>query len=65
MFAGQPVRHIDAKRRFVETASGLRATYDALILATGSSPFIPPIPGTDKEGVISFRTIDDCERMSE
>lgn len=65
LFAGQPVRHIDAKRRFVETASGLRATYDALILATGSSPFIPPIPGTDKEGVISFRTIDDCERMSE
>ncbi|MFF3922195.1 nitrite reductase large subunit NirB [Paenibacillus lactis] len=65
LLAGQPVRHIDTKRRFVETASGLRETYDTLILATGSSPFIPPIPGTDKEGVISFRTIDDCEKMSE
>lgn len=65
LLAGHPVHHINTKHRYVETASGVRETYDALILATGSSPFIPPIPGTDKEGVMSFRTIDDCEKMSE
>jgi len=65
LLAGQPVHHIDPQARCVETVNGVRETYDALILATGSSPFIPPIPGTDKEGVISFRTIDDCAKMSE
>ncbi|MEC0307118.1 nitrite reductase large subunit NirB [Paenibacillus lautus] len=65
LLAGETVRHIDIKSRSVETASGIRETYDALILATGSSPFIPPIPGTDKEGVISFRTVDDCTQMAD
>ncbi|MDQ0111265.1 nitrite reductase large subunit NirB [Paenibacillus harenae] len=47
----------------VETASGLRIPYDVLIIATGSSAFIPPIIGVNKPGVISFRNIDDCQTM--
>ncbi|MCP1182282.1 nitrite reductase large subunit NirB [Paenibacillus sp. 1781tsa1] len=62
---GETVHRIDTRGKYIETASGLRETYDVLILATGSSPFIPPIPGMDKERVMSFRTIDDCMRMSE
>ena len=65
LLAGETVCHIDIKSRAVETVSGIRETYDALILATGSSPYIPPITGADKEGVISFRTVDDCTKMTE
>lgn len=65
LLAGETVCHIDIKSRSVETVSGIRETYDALILATGSSPYIPPITGADKEGVISFRTVDDCTKMTE
>lgn len=47
--AGETVHRIDTRRKYIETESGLKETYDVLILATGSSPFIPPIPGIDKE----------------
>ncbi|MEK3773716.1 nitrite reductase large subunit NirB [Paenibacillus sp. FSL K6-4396] len=63
--AGETVHRIDTRGKYIETESGLKETYDVLILATGSSPFIPPIPGIDKERVMSFRTIDDCTRMSD
>ncbi|WP_458464186.1 FAD-dependent oxidoreductase [Paenibacillus sp.] len=62
---GETVHRIDTRGKYIETESGLKETYDVLILATGSSPFIPPIPGMDKERVMSFRTIDDCIRMSD
>ncbi|WP_433939426.1 nitrite reductase large subunit NirB [Paenibacillus lautus] len=65
LLTGEAVHHIDIKARCIETVSGKREGYDALILATGSSPFVPPIPGTDKEGVLSFRTVDDCTKMTE
>lgn len=65
LYAGETVAIIHTEFRYVETASGVRESYDALILATGSSPFIPPISGTDKDGVLSFRTVDDCAKMKE
>ncbi|SDE60105.1 nitrite reductase (NADH) large subunit [Fontibacillus panacisegetis] len=65
LLAGEIVRHIDTKARYVDTVSGIRKRYDVLIIATGSTPFIPPIHGTNIEGVISFRTLDDCNRMTE
>jgi nitrite reductase (NADH) large subunit len=37
--------------------------YDYLVLATGSSAFVPPIPGVEKEGVFIYRTIEDLEMM--
>ncbi len=61
--AGCPVSTIDRARRLVLGEDGSEVPYDRLILATGSVPFVPPIPGVEKEGVIAFRNIDDCERL--
>jgi nitrite reductase (NADH) large subunit len=55
---GTPVSAIDRDRRVVSTAGGEYA-YDALVLATGSYPFVPPVPGHDLPGCFVYRTIDD------
>ena len=59
----QRVVTVDRARRQVVTATGLRADYDVLVLATGSSPFVPPLPGTDLAGVFVYRTIEDLEAI--
>ncbi len=63
LFTGETVGSIHPEAKYIETLSGLRADYDALIIATGSSAFIPPITGIQKQGVIAFRNIDDCNTM--
>ncbi|WP_149093458.1 nitrite reductase large subunit NirB [Paenibacillus terrae] len=63
--AGERVCRIDIAASMVETESGIKEPYDILILATGSLPFIPPIPGARKQGVIAFRDVGDCETMAE
>ncbi|MHB1187845.1 nitrite reductase large subunit NirB [Thiobacillus sp.] len=60
---GSKVVKIDRNARAVETEDGTRAEYDRLLLATGSNPFILPVPGADLEGVISFRDIADVDAM--
>ncbi|WP_046213163.1 FAD-dependent oxidoreductase [Paenibacillus wulumuqiensis] len=65
LHTGEQVVRIDPDRRTVYTASGMQAQYDVLILATGSVPYLPPLPGSEKKGVISFRSIEDCQRMTE
>ena len=55
---GEPVTKIDRERRVVVTKAG-ETPYDKLLIATGSMPFILPLPGKDLEGVIAFRDIDD------
>ncbi len=62
---GRQVTRIDRAGRFVETEDGSRAEYDRLLLATGSNPFILPVPGKELEGVLSYRDIRDTERMIE
>ncbi|MFL6661499.1 MAG: FAD-dependent oxidoreductase, partial [Rhizobacter sp.] len=42
---GKKVVHVDRKRRIVRAADGSEAEYDRLLLATGSNPFILPVPG--------------------
>lgn len=61
--AGDAAVRIDRPRKQVYTQSGEVVAYDRLILATGSTPFIPPIPGADLNGVISFRDIHDVNTM--
>jgi len=61
--AGDAAISIDRSRKQVHTEKGEIVAYDRLILATGSKPFIPPIPGAELEGVISFRDIQDVNRM--
>jgi nitrite reductase (NADH) large subunit len=65
LYMGHTVTSIDSENRKVYSDKGVTAVYDELILATGSNPFILPIPGADKEGVIAFRDIKDCQIMQE
>jgi nitrite reductase (NADH) large subunit len=55
---------IDRAEKIVTTASGDRVPYDALVIATGSRPFVPPIPGLDAPHVFVMRTIDDCAKIA-
>jgi nitrite reductase (NADH) large subunit len=63
LHAGDPVVSIDRKRRVVKSRSGLEIAYDRLLLATGSKPFVIPVPGHQLPGVIAFRDIHDVEAM--
>ena len=65
LHTGKRVVKIDRQRRFVEADDGTRAEYDRLLLATGSKPFMLPVPGADLDGVVGFRDIADVERMIE
>ncbi|WP_426451118.1 nitrite reductase large subunit NirB [Paenibacillus sp. S-38] len=65
LHAGHTVTKIDKVKRTVTSDKGVTVPYDELILATGSRAFILPVPGADKEGVIAFRDIKDCETMIE
>ncbi|HEX5081631.1 MAG TPA: nitrite reductase large subunit NirB [Blastocatellia bacterium] len=72
--AGARVTAIDREARRVVTENGAIESYDHLVIATGSSPFIPPIEGAYaagdeargafKQGVFVFRTLDDCEAIT-
>jgi nitrite reductase (NADH) large subunit len=63
LMAGDPVVAIDRDARTVVSRSGTTVTYDRLLIATGSDPFIIPVPGHDLPGVISFRDMKDVETM--
>lgn len=63
LFTGKKVNKIDRRNRIVFTEDGTQCDYDRLILATGSNPFIIPIPGNELPGVISYRDIHDVEAM--
>lgn len=62
---GCKVLDIDRENRRVIAEDGSVAEYDRLLVATGSSPFILPIPGKDLQGVIGYRDIADTEMMME
>lgn len=59
----EPAKTLDHQKKTVTTTAGNTLSYDKLILAMGSNPFILPVPGADKEGVVAFRTIDDTAEM--
>ncbi|HUR51855.1 MAG TPA: nitrite reductase large subunit NirB [Mycobacteriales bacterium] len=61
---GDPVVAVDTETRLVTTASGTVTPYDALVLATGSLPFVPPIPGATGEGRFVYRTVEDLEAIA-
>ncbi|MGR3542651.1 MAG: nitrite reductase large subunit NirB [Hasllibacter sp.] len=61
---GTRVAGIDRAARVVTTEAGEAIAYDKLVLATGSTPFIVPIPGHDLPGVIAYRDLEDTEAMT-
>jgi nitrite reductase (NADH) large subunit len=63
LLLGRKVVKIDRKARVVVADDGSEAEYDRLLIATGSNPFILPIPGKDLEGVIGYRDIADTQTM--
>lgn len=62
-FAGETVKNLDINRQLVGTDKGRELSYDRLIIATGSRPFLLPVDGVEKEGVYTFRTIEDCQKI--
>ncbi len=62
---GVKIASIDRDKKVVMDENGGVTEYDKLILATGSSAFIPPIPGVDKKNVHVFRTLDDTRALLE
>jgi len=54
---------IDRERKLVRSAGGAELPYDKLVLATGSNPFVPPLPGKDRPDCFVYRTIEDLEAI--
>lgn len=58
------VTEIDREHQSVTTEAGETYQYDTLVTATGSYPFVPPIPGNSQEHCLVYRTIEDLEAIS-
>jgi nitrite reductase (NADH) large subunit len=63
LLLGEAATAIDRPHRTVTTSAGRRLGYDALVLATGSAPFVPPLPGADSPGCFVYRTLDDLDAI--
>ena len=63
LHTGSTVTQIDRVKRVVRAADGSEAAYDRLLLATGSHPFILPVPGKNLPGVLAYRDIADTQAM--
>lgn len=62
---GNPAESVDREARTVTARSGETFAYDTLVLATGSYPFVPPVPGKDAVGCFVYRTIEDLLAIEE
>ncbi|MET0333513.1 MAG: nitrite reductase large subunit NirB, partial [Rhizobacter sp.] len=60
---GKKVVDVDRQKRVVRAADGTEEPYDRLLIATGSNPFILPVPGKELDGVIAYRDIADTNTM--
>ena len=65
LLLGDPVVVIDRDAKLARTAAGRALPYVRLVLATGSYPFVPPIPGKERAGCFVYRTIDDLIALRE
>ena len=63
LYKGHKVVQIDRAARTVRSEHGEVASYDKLVIATGSAPFIIPVPGKDLPGVLTYRDLDDVDAM--
>src|SRR5690606_11708208 len=64
LHTGELVVDIDRVTKTIRTHTGKVEHYDYLVLATGSSPFVPSIPGVERHGVFVYRTSEDLNQMS-
>jgi len=63
LFTGELVTSIDRHARTIRTHTGKTDSYDYLVLAMGSGAFVPTLPGTDRDGVFVYRTIEDLNQL--
>ncbi len=63
VLTGRWVERVDTAERTLELDGGERVPYEQLVLATGSQPLLPPLPGIDLDGVHAFRGPEDCEAI--
>ena len=63
LITGDAVKKIDREARTVTSAAGVTAPYDKILIATGSRPLAPPIPGLGLPGTCAFRDIADVDKM--
>ena len=60
---GDRACEIDRERKIVRSDKGIEIEYDAIVMATGSYPFVPQVPGIKNAGVFVYRTIEDLQHM--
>jgi nitrite reductase (NADH) large subunit len=63
LYKGCKIKSIDREAKTVTSDTGIVADYDKLVIATGSVPFIIPVPGHDMAGVLTYRDLDDVNTM--
>ena len=63
LYTGDPVIRIDRINKTIHSLQGKIQPYDYLVLATGSSAFVPSVPGIDKDGVFVYRTLEDLDMI--
>lgn len=63
LYKGHRIVDINRNARTVTSDHGVTESYDKLVIATGSVPFIIPVPGKDLPGVITYRDLDDVDAM--
>ncbi len=64
LLVDEAVASVDRQGRTATTTTGRVLAYDHLVLATGSRPFVPPLPGRELPGVFTYRTLDDVEAIT-
>ncbi|WP_405569515.1 nitrite reductase large subunit NirB [Streptomyces sp. NBC_01167] len=65
LYLDDPAETVERAARTVTSRAGRTFTYDTLVLATGSYPFVPPVPNKDAEGCFVYRTIEDLLAIEE
>ena len=64
LYLEDKVVSIDRDNKTVTSEKGITLSYDKIVMATGSTAFVPPVPGIDKEGIFVYRTIEDLEDIT-
>jgi nitrite reductase (NADH) large subunit len=64
VYTGDRAAHIDRDKQVVTSSNGISIAYDKLVIATGSFPFVPPIPGNERKNCFVYRTIDDLNAIA-
>ena len=63
LYKGAKITEVDRVKQTVTSDTGITKPYDDLVIATGSTPIIIPVPGHDLDGVLTYRDLDDVDEM--